>query len=483
MALTINEWLLAEAVRIDEQQSGRRDDDQAAITLARSQTADPQHRLMARAAALPGSSAARADILRLRSLLRRLFFALIALGLIGGWVAARASVSAREIDILLSLVTLLALPTLMLVLWLALLVITIRRRSSGSLLGHLLIRILQRLSTWTLKSPLAPTITRAGLSLLQGRLGRWYLSLLSHVFWLAYVTGAMLTLSILFSMAQYDLSWGTTLLTEQAAIDLIGTLAWLPQWLGLLPPLSADWIAAGRAGEMVGPQRALWAQLLLAMVLTYGAAPRLIAGLLCSLLTWRAGLDLKLDLEQPGYVRLLPALMDDRNPSKVHGKPPQETHRPMRARPANAAGPAVLIGMELERSDEDWPPHLPDLDVLVLGRADRRSERQQILEAIQALPKPPPAVIALCSMLRTPDAGVEQFLDRAAEAAGTALVLVADETSLLIERDGNRAVRLADWQALAKRAGGQAVELDLACPEPAGVARLKQLVDGERNRP
>lgn len=479
--ISTSDWLLTEAVRISEERHGRRDDDDAAMTVARLAGGDPGARLAARARALPGAKQAQADVERIRGLLRKLLLLLTVVGLAAGWLAARASTGAREIDILLSLVTLLGLPTLMLLIWLIVLVASHRTRGSGSLIGKLMVSGVIRLAPRVLHSALAREVALATVGLLAGSVGRWYLSLMSHLFWLAYVAGALLTLTLLFSVAQYDLSWGTTLLAGETVVTLVGWLASLPVALGLMMPPDPSFIAAGRAGEAMGAERAIWAHFLLAMVSAYGAAPRLLFGFMCMGLTWRAMRRLNPDLEKPGYQRLLPLLGEGRAGPVVHGQPPAAASARHRKRPANAGGLPVLVGIELERGPDDWPPTLPGIDVAVLGRIDARSQRQPLIDALAGLKKPPPALIGLCSMLRTPDAGTRRLLDSLADAAGTELIIVVENGQRLRERGGDRGARLADWQALGELAGGSVVELDGEQPSAAGIAELHRLVKATGN--
>jgi hypothetical protein len=480
--ISTSDWLVTEAVRIREEHHGRRDDDEAAMTVARLAGGDANERLAARARALPGSEKVRSDIERVRGLLRKLLLGMIVIGLAAGWLAARASTGAREIDILLSLVTLLGLPTLMLVLWAMLLLATRRSGNSASLIGKFLVAGVARLAPRVLKSDLAREVGEAMVGLLRGPVGRWYLSMMSHLFWLAYVTGALLTLTLLFSVAQYELSWGTTILSEQTIVTLVGWLAVVPVWLGLIAPPDPSWIAAGRAGELVGPGRAIWAHFLLAMVSAYGAGPRLLFGLLCCALAWRATRRLRLDLDKPGYQRLLPLLSDSSAEPVIHGTPPASQAARKRRRPKKASGLPVVVGIELERDNDQWPPSLPGLEVTTLGRIETRSQRQPLIDALKALKSPPPALIALCSMLRTPDAGTRRLLESLADAADTELVVVVEDSTRLRSRGGDRAARLADWRTLAEQAGGRAVELDADQPSATGIAELHQLIGGTEKR-
>jgi len=474
--ISIDDWLMSEAVRHAEERNGRRRDDETALKLAALAGSRPDARLVARARALPGGEAVQADISRLRGLMARLAVLLVGLGLAAGWLAARAGISEREVDILLISFTLLGFPSLMLVIWFVFLLASFRGKTRAGVLGRLLTAGLVRLSPRLLSSPLAAEVTRAGVGLLRTPFGRWYLSTLSHLFWLAYTGGALLTLIIFFSIVQYDLSWGTTLLRDETIIAMIHAAGALPSALGIMPQPDPAWIAAGREGGLAGTERATWAQFLLALVVVYGAVPRMVLGLICVGMAGVAARGLELDRKQPGYLRLMPLLNPAQATSSAQGQPPVLPPPRPRRLAKKPAGPAILIGIELQRPDPDWPPAIPGIELRTLGRADRRSQRQELLAALSALSRPPPALIVICSMLRTPDSGTAELLNRLADAADSALILVLDEQSLLTERGGDPEVRLADWQALAERVGGRAMALDLDQPDAATLARLKQWV-------
>ncbi len=474
--ISIDDWLITEAVRHAEEGAGRRGDDETALKLAALAGARPDTRLVARARALPGTESVQADVSRLRSLVARLAVILVGLGLLAGWLAARAGISEREIDILLISFTLLGLPSLMLLVWFAFLLASFRGNAAAGILGRLLTAGLVRLSPRLLASPLAAEVTRAGIGLLRTPFGRWYLSTLSHLFWLAYAGGALLTLIIFFSIVQYDLGWGTTLLRDETIITMIEAAGTLPAALGVMPQPDPAWIAAGREGGLAGTERATWARFLLALVVVYGAMPRILLSLFCGAMATVAARNLTLDRKQPGYLRLMPLLNPAPTTSSKHGQAPVlPPPRPRRVA-KKPSGPAILVGIELERLEADWPPSLPGVELRALGRADRRSQRQELLAALKALNDPPPALIVVCSLLRTPDSGTAELLNRLADAAGSALILVLDEQSLLIERGGNLASRGADWEALAERVGGRAIVIDLDQPDASALARLKQWV-------
>ncbi|MFW5927381.1 MAG: DUF2868 domain-containing protein, partial [Wenzhouxiangella sp.] len=216
--IAVDDWLLAEAIRLHEERHGREREDQAAVAIARSVEGDLGSRIAARAAALPQAPAMRADIARLRHMLRNASIGVMILGLIAGALAARGTIADRQVDILLAAGALLIVPTLMLLVWAVLMLAGGANRGSPSLAGSVVVVGLRWLGTRLLAGPHAADITLAGGRLMQTGFGRWLLSILAHGFWLTYSVGALATLALYFSIVQYDLTWGATLLADETVV-------------------------------------------------------------------------------------------------------------------------------------------------------------------------------------------------------------------------------------------------------------------------
>lgn len=472
--ITASEWLLAETVRLHEEHHGRSVEDETANVLARGGEPDLVMRLARRASAMPLATSIRSDLSRLRRLAWRLAAAVLVLAAVAGALAALSSTSDREINFLWAAASLLALPTLMLLVWMALMFSTRPRRAAASLSGGFLAFGLTRLGPRLLQGPLASETVAAGSGLMGTAAGRWALGALAHSFWVVYSLSALLVLALLFSVAQFDLSWGTTLLSDDAVVGLISWLAWAPAALGLIEAPDAAWILAGREGHEPGTARAEWAGFLLALVVVYGLLPRLLLAGLSALLAALGLRRLRLDTRQPGYLRLA-GLLSDPSDIDIHGQAPAPVSPQRRRRPSRVDGPPLLVGMELERSE--WPVRLPDVSWQVLGRADTRAQRRQLLAAAEGFLTPPPALIAHCSALRTPDEGTGRFLSRLADVAETVPILWLDESAGLEARGIPYADRIKDWRALADRIGAALVVLDADQPDAGVLAELKTLLE------
>lgn len=471
--LKIDDWLLAESFRRVEERLGRRPDGKA-VAIARASGRDFAGRLAARAAALPEAAAVRADIQRLVSGLGWLTLGLAVLGLLAGLVAGRAVAADRQVEILLAVVVLLLFPTLMLIVWLLVIMRPWRRRgASGGAVGRLAAGLLRRLAPRLLSSTLAADVMTAFASALLTPWGRWRLSLLTHVFWLAYAAGALIVLTLLFSVAQYDLYWGTTLLAESTVVRLAGVLVWWPQLLGFFPAIDPGWIAVGREAVGDAALRTRWAEYLLAVIAAWAVVPRAFFALWSALAAGFSARRVALDTGQPGYLRLSADLAPLPQPAPPPGAAlPEVVERPRRRKKPGASG-LVAVAIELDNEAADARGLLPGLKVSDVGRADSRRQRSAVLQVVSAR-RPAEALIGVCSMLRTPDAGTERFLVRLSEAADAPLWLVLDEEHRLAERSADIGPRRRDWQTLARRAGAGIVFIDREQPDAAELARLQR---------
>lgn len=475
---TVKDWLLAEAFRRHEERLGRLSD-HAAVAIARDRGADLPERIVERAASLADSAAVAADIARLQRALNWIGGALAVAGLLLGALAARAATVDRQMDILLATATLLLVPSLMLVAWLAFMALGPGRGGPSSAAGGLAMAGMRRIGPRLLSSPQAADVLDAFGGCAATAWGRWRLSAITHAFWLAYAVGALAALFVFFSVVQYDLVWGTTLLDDATVVALVEWLAWWPSTLGFMPEARPEWIVAGREGLPDASARAPWARFLLAMIAAWAIVPRAALLVLSLGLAAWSGRRFALDVSQPGYLRLSSDLAPQRDSSRSSGDPvPADVARPRRRRRPDARGVAV-VSVEFGGDAAGVASLLPGVTAMDLGNADDRDGRSAALETVAAMEHPAEAVLVVCSMLRTPDAGTGRFLARLSEEADAPLWLWLDESGRLEARGGDLSARRSDWSALAHRAGGRVVFLDHDAPDAAELARLNRGLRGE----
>jgi hypothetical protein len=467
--------LVAECVRLEEDRLGRILDDPAAESRARDSGGDFEHRIVSRAAAMPlgrrmGASLDGIGPMRFWLLVGALLVAFLAgLGTAGA-VFGRES----TVNFLVALSAMLGLQLLMLLLWMVFSVY--RPRTGGGGLGRLALTVLRVVGRRLSRRPEAATVLAATAGLMRkGGLGFWAASALTHGLWSAFGLGALLGSLFALSVRQYDFVWGTTLLTEESFVVLVSVLSVPAQWLGWSVP-DASVVLASRIGAQGGVGRELWSTLLLSSLVFYGLLPRLLLGLTSVALAQRAARRLRLDTGLPGYARLSDRLGSPSRPIGVLDPRPAEgeprPHRPG-PRPARVSGPVLLIGLELERDSQSWPPRLAGMDWVVLGRADDRDQRRDVLAALRARAETPGVVLVVCSIARTPDRGAERFLAAVREQTDAPVWAVLDEGRVLQARGGDRVERVRHWERAAGRAGVDYVlEADLDDPRHAGSIEL-----------
>jgi hypothetical protein len=439
------DWLLAESIRrLDEDRGDAVVDDAATLEAAR-RPGDPAARIVARARRTESGRELAPVVDRVLAGIRWLVLAIAGFGFVFGAVAA-AGMRTGDATIAVSyaLFVLLGLPLAMLALWTLLTLVAGTRRSGApGVPGRLLARALAARPPFGRDRP-----QRAALAAAVGELARRRSTALAatatHAFWSAFHLGSVAWLLVLFLGLRFDFSWETTLLSGAWLAEAIHALGAPPALLPGVDQPSAAQVQAVLTDQSRPSERRLWAGFLIGSLLVYGLAPRL---LLALLFAWRwRRTRLPLDLARPGYLALLPAL----SASSAHAPPGDPTPRPARAqapRRRPGGGPAVAVGIELG-DEADWPPALPDCRVL--GRADDRHQRRELLAALARLDPSPSRIVALCSLDRTPDRGTARFLCELADLAPIEIRLVG--------RHADRQ-RVADWRRLAQRFG---------LPEPVG---------------
>ncbi|GEM_PF-579998 len=458
------DWLLAETTRRAELKSGEfvLDDaaTRAAVALSPATISD---RIVLRARRKDASSELQQTIAEALGGLRWAFGILLLLGLLAGAGAAQSVLAADGIIRLSwALMTLLGLPTLMLLIWL---LMTFwprsrqRRRQAGSglpgrLFWWLSTLLARRLSTHPAKQQLAGSLAE------YGRLyGRRLASLATHAFWSAFLLGAIGLLWAAFVGLRFDFSWGTTILSSDRLQALILMLGYLPAWLSGQDLPSQAQVLALLDQQSSAADRSTWAWYLIAALVLYGLLPRMLLMLGFGLA--QRNNQPRLDVSAPGYLQLLPVLSSsEAKPLGLQGEPAPNLDRlsQIHERAEAGDGQAVMIGIELEQ--KDWPPQLSEAVKaqlmndeqglpLALGRADDRTARHQLYDAIAVLDPTPRRIIAVCSLLRSPDRGIGHWLSSLNALAPVDLVLV--DASLLDARGGDCKSRQQDWAALADR--------------------------------
>ncbi|MBK1691926.1 DUF2868 domain-containing protein [Ectothiorhodospira mobilis] len=455
--------LTAEAVRIHEDQTGRVLDEDAAWDAGRRSGGDLERHIIARATATRLGAEIRQAADGILAGARWMLVAALVVALLLGIGAAGAALGAPlpdrggQVNIAWALGGLLGVQTLMLLAWAGTFLLP---AGGGGLLGRAALHAAGTLGRRLLRRPAHILALRALLRLLgRRRLGLYTAGALTHALWTAFGIGALLACLWSLSVRQYDFLWGTTLLSEADFVSLVTALGGLPAALGIPVPDEALIRASRLGAPLAAGGRIQWSGFLLGCLLVYGVIPRLLLALLCTGMARRLAARLSLDITAPGYARLAPRLQEDHQRIGIIDPRPVEPPVPRqrrRSRPAPAQGaPLALVGYELEHAPDHWLQRVDDGRHLSLGQVDDRASRRDVLAALDALDPAPAAVVAVCSLARTPDRGAETFLSTLKARAGVPLWVLLDQAGTARERGIDPRARHAAWRDLALRAGAE----------------------------
>ncbi|MFU8878532.1 MAG: DUF2868 domain-containing protein, partial [Wenzhouxiangellaceae bacterium] len=421
------DWLLVETIRRGEESSGKFVIDDPATLAARRAAAEPAGCILARARARREGPEIQRAARRGLSGLRAIIGLIWLLGLLAG-IAAAGSLPAAAGVLALShaLIVLLAIPSLLLLLWATLSLWPRQGKLAGGLPGRVAWRLTAFITTRLGREPWRAHLA-ASLAAWGRQHGRSLMALASHGFWAAFFFGCIGWLWLRFLGLRFDFSWESTLLAGPGLISLIEFLGLLPYWLFGITLPDQEQIRGVLHGTSPAADRALWAAWLLAVLAAWGLLPRL--ALVIALIIRRAFARPALDLSEPGYLRLLPVLAGGTADTgrKLGSKPPRDDDQ-SGPRGTGGEGKPVLVGVELGMEPDnlvDWPPR--DTGCRVLGHADDRRQRHDIRRALELLEPKPSKIIARCSALRTPDRGTARWLSELAELAPVEIELAGTE--------------------------------------------------------
>ena len=370
-----------------------------------------------------------------------------------GAVATLVAVSGDStINIYWLLIVLLGFNLLSILLWVA----AITLRTSAPLSG-----LFSTVATWLPKRlprrDASDTVHAADTAWfrchLQGAIGKWRFSDLTHGLWLMYLGTGLLVLMLVLSTRQYDFVWGTTLLSGDAFVQLTAQLARPLQALGFSTPESQH-VLATRIGADVtldAEHRYRWAQFLIGALLLYGITPRILLLLASRTMLRVARAQFSPDYYLPYYVQLRQQLLPVHGRSQVVDadelgtKYSEDSGPSMPGQASISTLPDSLLWVAVELSEAArWPlAHLAQQQCL--GHVVDAASQQDAIEQLQ-LKSSPDLAIAV-SPRRAPDRGLQRIIEVLSNtAASTWLVLLenADGTS-------THSARLEDWFRLAQR--------------------------------
>ena len=285
-----------------------------------------------------------------------------------------------------------------------------------------------------------------------GRVGKWRFSQLTQQLWLVYLSAGLTLLLIAMMARQFDFVWGTTLLSDEAFVQLTASLGQPLQALGFTVPSPQQVIETRMgAGFPLGAEhRSNWARFLLGILLVLGILPRLVLWVVSTVLLKDARRGFELDEYLPYYIHLRQQLMPMHGRSEVvdadkRPLPPLRQAGVDDPVPTSAAAvPAGSLWVGVELSDSiPWP--LPTIDVRHdAGQVVDRESLQAIVSQVEAAKGVTLAMAVMAS--RPPDRGLKRIITALCAAA-------ADAWLVLLQPAGESTIserRLAAWYRLAQ---------------------------------
>lgn len=452
--LSVKQWWVVEYIRCLEERHGRFQDDAVANALAKASHSSLTERIAIRAEALPMAKSGREDLQQLMHILRWLIMVWFLVAVLAGLGAGFMAASEREVEVLVALLTVLALPTLTLMIWSILILLPGHRRSPSRLMSSALDWAIRGVYRSSEQRDQLECVIATAMRLLSTPYGRWGLSSIGHLVWLTYLCSALLFLSVQLMVRQYDLGWGTTLLSEATALQFLMALAWLPELLGWMPAQSELWLAQGQMGVAPEAVRMPWAVFMLSLIVAYGIGPRLLALGLSIWLGCRARQRMHLDLSQPGYARLKRLLLE---PQHTYGMTVQRLAPQNRAQRESPVDGRNIYALSLETNAANAIPDMQVHAVTHLGSIEGRKDRSRVLAAFEAQKAPALCLILEVQTRRSPDQGMIELINHLADASGGALLIVLSDFEALQSWEVDEDQRIEEWTRVGLQTGGRLV--------------------------
>jgi hypothetical protein len=490
--------LLAEAVRLHEDAQGFAIDDPQARANAQQVKGDFETRIIARARALTNAPILQTAFHQLHTTFGLTIGIAMFVALMSGIGVARMALNSVPngpvMNFFWVLGSVLGVPTLALLIWLALLWVRPATMVSNSLGGDFIFLLMRRINQWLHKGPMHVAAAQATASVYtRTPVGRWTLSAISHLLWLVFLVGCLLSLLLILSTKQYTFAWETTILSDQSYIILTRALASLPEAVGFSTPSPEQIAASHWRGDGSPPHsaREAWSGLLIGSLMIYGILPRIILLVFCVLARQQAIMRFRLNITLPGYARLETRLLPASqslgvvDPDEGKADPAPVSLLPSAPQPSSAAatGPPAIMGFEVSQPAAHWPPPIEGVQWLDLGFVDSRNDRKNTLDRVRQAPNPPRLIAIVCSVTMTPDRGTQGFISDVQQASSSPVVIILTDGQQLRERGSTHEAeqRLRDWRELAVNAQvgeEQVIDLDLNHLTEASRAKLTAAIKG-----
>lgn len=366
-----------------------------------------------------------------------------------GFIALFTLLQAEVVNFFYVLLSLLGVHTVMLVLWLGWLAFAPRNKS------NFLANFVSPHKLFNTKDSVTQSAVAMYEAQLQHKGMKWYISRLSHQFWLASLSGMFCALVFMLLIKNYTFVWQSTLLENTAIQQIVHGMAWLPEKVGFSVPTDSDILLAQTGQSPISQPIAFrWGMLLIGSLLMYGILPRVMVWLLSMLMlkTQR----LPLDIKQPYYQKIFDfwqrgVIDPDDSPTET---------KPVAPKATVTHGKKLVALLEYPYADEVWYQFAVGHDIENIenfGIIDDRDDMDRFAEYLQnSLHNQPVQLLLGIPPQALPDRGSLRKLDKMASLATGGLIvqLLKPTQDYLLPSDEQKLIdtRREQWEtALAER--------------------------------
>lgn len=387
----------------------------------------------------PAPTSYLAQFSQLKRYFNRGILGLLIVSLLLGFMAvppAFATSQSNQVNIFWLFIILLGFHALNFCVWLITMLMTIKQKTDNKgILLSLLIFLNKKISKY---SHTDKNVSAAYLHWqCPTHSNKWLISSISHGAWSCYLLAGWIMTLLLLLTNQVNFAWETTLLSDDAFIQLTQILSVIPQWFDIALPNHLD-ILASRVDlvSQTASTRQHWANFLLASIFIYGVLPRLTFTVIClgmyhikraaqPLSTAETIIQNRYRQQEHQSRNILDA--DHHKHSASAMKANGTNNEPL----ADSAFCQHWALFEWSQAKPDYLSQARSVSVL-----NSREEQDQFLASLSAEP-----VYILVNAKQSPDRGTRRFFSRASMAHPSLILVISVADSVTFAED---------WQRLAR---------------------------------
>lgn len=430
-------YWLAEAVRLQEEHSGRFND-QVVNNAVRAQQLPLAEALVQRAQRLAEQEGVAQQQRKWLATWQLIVTAAFVLCAVVGFSSPIAYLSSNKkpVNLLYANLLLLGPVTLALFVWLGLNAVA---GQQGRGAGEWLARLAEKLQGKDAVAPLGPAL----MSFLRHQGATpWLFGAITHACWLIVMTAVWLGLLLMLLAQDYGFYWGSTLLTGEQVAPFVVWAGKPAAWLGLQVPDTALIVATGETAQWSAEAKFRWGTWLLWMVWLVGWLPRCLLFLYALLRLWF--------LRNPKPLVIGPrwSTLEQR----LTGAPVLEVTATSTSNDniavaaqnnSSQTGRSAWVGYELG-AGVGTPPEQGEL--LVWANVDTLHAQREVASQLTLEPQGVRRVLLVCNGLRTPEKALKRFLEQLTIISYEVGVLLLANTDISTEQRAMWQAALADYR-------------------------------------